>query len=622
MARIIFLTVYIFSLFPSQKLIADSTDIFNLQAITINSDFKNSEIDHAIKIWQTPQKLKPEEFIQLVVENKIKRAPNTTSQGFSFNYFWIAFSLKNEGNNARNFFIEIDNPHIDTLSFFTYNLHANNCLKIGYGGDMIPFFDRTLLNRRFIFPIKLEKNEQKTFFLMVDKQQTSVSFPITLWDKKEFNKKESISNMLLHLYFGSLSLIAILTIIIGLLFRNRILITYSIYVVIMGLFIFVSLGLAFQFIYPHYEFINEKIRFPFSVILIIVFSEFSIAFIGIKEYSKKTQGIFYFIYVISLINLSVWSIFYNFYLINFPGLLVSIQYGIILFSFSLIIYSLIKNYQYNKQKTISYVLAMFALIIGFIFHLLIQYGYVEQSTIHMPPIMIGSGVELFIFAIAIILEIKKINDKKNELLLIVAENQKKITKAFIQGAEQEGNRISQELHDNIGSRLALLKNKITGSSSNRTALQNDLNTIYNDVRKLSHELSPNILQIAGFQSTIEQFLNDFKATSGISTNLTYHKVPDLPENTKLQLYRVIQESAQNCLKHANATKLDIQIIGHENELIMTIDDNGNGFDISTPNAINGNGINNMKTRIQSINGNFELSSTLKMGTYLLINVPI
>ncbi|RLD83871.1 MAG: hypothetical protein DRJ10_02625 [Bacteroidetes bacterium] len=620
--RIIFLIAYTFFLLvPIQKITADSTDIYNLQPIIINSDFQNLKIDSFIKIWQTEKKLKPEDLLELVNKNDIDAAPHVTSQGFSFNYFWIVFLLKNESNKTKNLYIEIDNPHIDTIVFYSYNPINNHCEQIGYGGDMIPFYQRTILNRRFIFPIKLEKNEEKHFLLLIDKQKTSVSFPLRLWDQFTFNKNEGISNLLLHLYFGSLLLVALLTIIAGLLFRNWMLITYAIYASLMGLFIFTSLGFSFQFIYPNYYPISDKIMFPFAVILIIAFTEFSNSFIGRKQYSKKTHRILHYIYAISILNLSVWAIFHD-YMLNFPGLLVSIQYTIILFFFGIIIYSLIRFYRFNKHKTISYTLAVSALILGFIFHLLIEYGYIEQSNLAVPPIMLGAGIELLIFAIAILIEIKKINDKKNELSLIVGENQRKITKAFIEGSEQEGTRISQELHDNIGSRLALLKNKITQSDTNKLELHEDLNNIYNDVKKLSHELSPSILQIAGFRSTIEQFLLDFTDISGIRTNLSYHKVPKLKENIELQLFRVIQESVQNCLRHSNANKLDIQIIGHENELIMTIDDDGNGFDISVPFTINGNGINNMKTRIESINGNFELSSTPNTGTFLLISIPI
>ena len=199
----------------------------------------------------------------------------------------------------------------------------------------------------------------------------------------------------------------------------------------MGLYIFTSLGFSFQFIYPDYFPINDKIMFPFAVLLIISFTEFSNSFIGIKQYSKKLHHIFYFAYALSILNLIIWSVFHD-YMLNFPGLLITIQYIIIIFFFCMIIYSLIKYYQLNKQNTISYSLAILALIIGFIFHLFIEYGYIEESAIIILPIMLGSSIEIFIFAIAIIFELKKINDKKNELSIVVAENQKKVLNAFIE----------------------------------------------------------------------------------------------------------------------------------------------------------------------------------------------
>jgi len=606
---------------PIQTILADSTDLYPLQPITITNSFQSAEIDSFITIWQTIEKLTPKELENQYLQNKIELAQQSTSQGFSVFYFWVNFSIKNESDTTRNLYIEIDNTQIDTIALYEQNIKTTNWTRTNYGGGAVSFYNRNVINRRFMFPIILKQNEKKIFWLMIDKRKTSVSFPLKLWDQQIFNKQEEKSNLLFHLYFGSLLIITILTILIGLLFKNKILISYSIYVALMGLFIFTSLGFSFQFIYPNMPILNSRIRFPFSVILLIAFMEFSNSFIGTNQFSKKISQFFYILYSISILNLAIWLIFHD-YMLNFPGLLVSIQYFIILLSFSIISFILVKYYKQNKQKTINYAVAMLALISGFIFHLFIEYGFIETAGLIMPPLMLGSGMELLIFTFAIIIEIKKINDKKNELILIVAENQKKILKAFIKGSEQEGKRISLELHDNIGSRLALLKNKIAVGNTNKSELDYDVKSIYEDVRKLSHDLSPNILNIVGFQSTIEQYLFDFSVSGRIKTELFYSKVPELSENVKLQLFRVIQEGAQNCLKHADASKLDIQVIGYGNELILTIDDNGNGFDINELVKMEGNGINNMKTRITSINGEFEISSSPGKGTFIVINLPI
>ena len=610
-----------FLLSPIQSVLADSTDLYPIQPITITNSFKSTGIDSFITVWQTSEKLMPKELVNLSLQNKIEQASQSTTQGFSFFYFWVNFSIKNESDTIKKLYLEIARPQIDTIALYEQTRATNNWKQIAYGGGAVSFYKRTTINRRFIFPINLKPNERKTFLLMIDKRKTSVNFPLKLWDQQVFNKQEGKSNLLFHLYFGSLLTITILTIVIGLLFRNKILISYSIYVAFMGFFIFTSLGFSFQFIYPEMPILSSRIRFPFSIILLITFMEFSNSFIGTNQFSKKASRFFYILYGISILNLAIWLTFHD-YMLNFPGLLVSIQYFIILLSFSIISYILIKYYKQNKQKTIYYAVAMLALIGGFIFYLFIEYGFIETTGLIIHPLMLGSGMELLIFTFAIIIEIKKINDKKNELILVVAENQKKILNAFIKGSELEGKRISLELHDNIGSRLALLKNKIAVGNSTKKELDCYVKSIYEDVRKLSHDLSPNILNIIGLQSTIEQYLFDFSISGNIKAELFYSKVPELPENIKLQLFRVIQESAQNCLRHSKADKLNIQVIGYGNELILTIDDNGKGFKTDNLSTIKGNGINNMKTRIASINGEFEISSSPGKGTFIVINLPI
>jgi len=341
-----------FLLAPIQNVLADSTDLYPIQPITITNSFQGAVIDSFITVWQTTEKLTPKELINLGSQNKIGQAPQSTSQGFSFFYFWVDFSIKNESDTVKKLYLEVARPQIDTIALYEQTQGANIWIQTGYGGDAVSFYKRTTINRRFIFPIELKPNERKTFLLMIDKRKTSVNFPLKLWDQQVFNKQEGKSNLLFHLYFGSLLTITILTIVIGLLFRNKILISYSIYVAFMGLFIFTSLGFSFQFIYPEMPIFSSRIRFPFSVILLIAFMEFSNSFIGTNQFSKKVSRFFYILYGISILNLAIWLIFHD-YMLNFPGLLVSIQYFIILLSFSIISFILIKYYKQNKQKTIN-----------------------------------------------------------------------------------------------------------------------------------------------------------------------------------------------------------------------------------------------------------------------------
>jgi len=94
----------------------------------------------------------------------------------------------------------------------------------------------------------------------------------------------------------------------------------------------------------------------------------------------------------------------------------------------------------------------------------------------------------------------------------------------------------------------------------------------------------------------------------------------LNEKQRLNMYRILQEFLHNIIKHANATEVEIQLMNLENELTLTIEDNGVGFDVAGKN--NGLGLENIQRRMDYLNGNMEISSVVNQGTFIVLSVPI
>jgi signal transduction histidine kinase len=93
----------------------------------------------------------------------------------------------------------------------------------------------------------------------------------------------------------------------------------------------------------------------------------------------------------------------------------------------------------------------------------------------------------------------------------------------------------------------------------------------------------------------------------------------MKENKAIMIYRIMQECVQNVLKHSNATRLDVSMIAADNETDIMIEDNGYGFNIEELNI--GNGLKNIKSRIEFLNGRLEINSTPGKGTIIALYVP-
>lgn len=600
---------------------ADTTDFIVLNAVEIDENTKSIVLNPYIRVWHSLVKFEASTIINAIKNKQLTEYTTIKSPGYSKDYFWILFEIKNANTNGQSVYIELDNPHVDTC--YLYKISGNKKAElIGQSGDQIPFYDRTYNNPSFVFPVFLKKNETVRYIMHVNKRMTSISYPLKVWGAKAYKKQISKKTIFLFFYFGILVMWFVIALFIALLSKNLLLLSYSVYVLFLFLFVFVTTGYAFQFFFPNTPKINEIIRFPFSIFIPISLAVFSNQFIDTKRYIPKIKYIFYSLYGLSVVNLISWMIFYKLQRL-YPGLLIGIQYFLVLFIFLLIFFSLYKLFNANRKNVIIYLLATGALTAGFVFHVLMEVGIISRDSTIVSPILIGSFVELVIFVSAIIVSVRDTYKSENDLLLLLAASQKENLSYHIKGAEEQAYKISTELHDNVGSQLAYLKRQINDLENNpkQNILLKTVTNAYEDIRKLSQLLSPTILKITDFKTASTQFLKDYFAHTNIKIIFYIEENANIRKDIALPLYRIIQEASVNCLKHAKATEFSVQIFEHETEIVASIEDNGKGFKMNGYNFNKGIGILNMKSRAESIDGEFDISSFPQKGTSIIVKIP-
>lgn len=198
--------------------------------------------------------------------------------------------------------------------------------------------------------------------------------------------------------------------------------------------------------------------------------------------------------------------------------------------------------------------------------------------------------------------------------------------------EEERKRISRDLHDDIGTKLSALKLFLTSLKTSVDKKQYQqveelagnseqlINYTIKDVRNMLLNLSPGILEEFGFATAIESLVNQINQTKTVHFNLTMFGMNmELKKDYELTLYRITQELINNVLKHAEAKHVDLQI-GYRNErIIIMIEDDGKGFDMSDHQ--DGYGFKNLQTRTKLLNGNMIIDSQKGKGTSVSIEIP-
>ncbi len=195
----------------------------------------------------------------------------------------------------------------------------------------------------------------------------------------------------------------------------------------------------------------------------------------------------------------------------------------------------------------------------------------------------------------------------------------------------EKKRISEELHDGVlgrlfGTRLSLDSlnfNNTPEAVKTRGEYIDSLKNIEEDIRKVSHELNTDFIAGAGFRDIIKTLVETQSSAYKLKHSLEHDDSInwDLFSNkTKIHIYRIIQESLHNIYKHAKASSVNIGFKPKNNVICLQVQDNGVGFDVNK--AKSGIGLKNMKSRINEINGEFNLSSSKQEGTIVSIEIPL
>ena len=209
--------------------------------------------------------------------------------------------------------------------------------------------------------------------------------------------------------------------------------------------------------------------------------------------------------------------------------------------------------------------------------------------------------------------------------LLVFKNRKKKLRfesqlQKVETREHERQQIAKSLHDEVAGDLRMVHNKL--ENSNQTDLAEILNSVKNNVRSLSHQLSSVSFEEVSFRDQIINLVSDyFSLQCKISIEGLQENNWNLIKNPiKRTLYLSIRESLQNSIKHAKADQIKIYFKQDKKKVYLMIDDNGIGFDLTV--VKRGIGLKNQRDRIDELNGEIKIKSTPNKGTTILIEIPI
>lgn len=200
--------------------------------------------------------------------------------------------------------------------------------------------------------------------------------------------------------------------------------------------------------------------------------------------------------------------------------------------------------------------------------------------------------------------------------------------------EEERTNIAREIHDELGQQLTVLKmdvawlnKKFQGPDEKVNSRLKDLLTMIDEtvksVRRISSQLRPSLLDDLGLTAAMEWQLGEFEKRAGIKTlfDAPHEELP-VPDASKTALFRIFQECLTNVLRHSSATSVAVSLKEADQQLVMSITDNGVGFEPLKVGEKRTLGILGMKERAEMIGGTYEINSKPGEGTSVIVSVPL
>jgi signal transduction histidine kinase len=226
----------------------------------------------------------------------------------------------------------------------------------------------------------------------------------------------------------------------------------------------------------------------------------------------------------------------------------------------------------------------------------------------------------------------------NKALVSRVNHQTEALQEIAQQVEQvrEGERASlaQELHDHLGQVLTGMRFELDlvqmqvnemedADHLNLQGMDRMLTDVTETVRDVMTMLRPKIVSQSGLFAAAQWLVQTMKERKSFAIELHLpEQEPDLNEDAAIALFRIVQESLTNTLKHAEASEVNVQIERQDKQLRLTVKDNGVGCQTHVAEHSIGLGLSGMKERAQSIGGTFSFASTPGQGTTIQVTVPL
>lgn len=566
------------------------------------------------------------------------------------NTLWLRFALQNRSRHEQ-FLVEVINPFLDSLTYFQTDARGR-VLRSDTTGTAFAFAHRPdARHRNFIFPTHIATDSSAWAYFRV-RSEYPVQLRVLVFEQAERKGSQQWTvDVLLTIFYTFCGLYLLFVgILIGVI-REHFHWYYFLYVLLTALFILAHLGLGFMYLWPHAEHAYLQRIVPMALnnlrlVFGIQFFRLYFDLAGTAPRFDRFVGISLRIFLCTLLlqifhrSLGDWFV----PLVHLPF------FGFLMLFCATMMGWLVYEMLYKRRNRLSWLLIVPALHFVGVATTSLQYlGYGASglgfgnrvltlfgiaNTFFLSPFVMGAFfLEMLLVLYFATRRYLRLLDKNQRVQLRVAKAKEEGLNALLLGVENERRRIARDLHDSACVNLAAIRMKMnvlreqlpaeqTALAAQMGDIADDLELTYREVREVSHDLMSKALEKTDLLSALEDLtLRARQAQPNLQLQLyANYPLDDIPKLAQLHLYRIAQELLGNVLGHARATTATLQLLHDEGKLLLTMEDDGVGFDPAKTEPEGGIGLTNIRTRVGVLRGLLHLESAAGKGTFVSIEI--
>ena len=237
----------------------------------------------------------------------------------------------------------------------------------------------------------------------------------------------------------------------------------------------------------------------------------------------------------------------------------------------------------------------------------------------LPPdmILIGLGIAFALLFLSVAVTLLLLERRRRQA---AEERLHQLSGRLITAQEEERSRIARDLHDDASQRLALLAIEL--DQLHAPALADQARALSADLHRIAHQLHPASLDQLGLLPAARRFAAELGAAHGVAIEVVSDAWPDdVPRDTALVLYRVMQEALQNAVRHSGASRIEVAFRSSRDGMALRVSDSGRGF-VSVPlSEQRGLGLAGMSERLRLVGGGLRIDSRPGGGTIVEAWLP-